>query len=219
MGLFAVIAKSHLGAILSNEIIIYLQDGSVIKCDSREKFDYVDSRAKAVYSLTDDQLNKMKNSNIHTVRYTLVVESDDEILKTLEWNWSASNKGIPTKTIITDFLEGKVKDIGEYSVDPANSNVIASELEGSMYNLTGRKARVLSTPKYDSQSEGTVVVEITVDRNGNVTKAVAGVRGTTTIDQHLLQIAKEAALGSNFDRKPDAPSIQMGTITYHFKLR
>ena len=194
-GLFAVIAESYFGAIFSKEIIIYLQDGTVIKCNNRVTYDYVDSKAKAVYSLKGDQLNNMRNSNIHTVRYTLEVASDEDNLLTMEWNRSASNNGIPTKTIVTDFLEGKIKDTVEFrgvaggegnqgvETGSVNSNVYSdgsgAGTEGISYDLAGRQARSLPKPKYDSQSEGIVVVGVTVDRNGNVTKATPGVRGST----------------------------------------
>lgn len=91
--------------------------------------------------------------------------------------------------------------------------------EGISYDLTGRQALSLPKPKYDSQSEGIVVVEVTVDRNGNVTQAVPGVKGSTTLEDYFLRVAREAAMATKFNRKPDATVIQKGTITYHFILR
>lgn len=91
--------------------------------------------------------------------------------------------------------------------------------EGISYDLAGRQARSLPKPTYDIQSEGIVVVEVTVDRNGNVTQAVPGVKGSTTLEEYFLRVAREAAMKAKFDRKPDAPVIQKGTITYHFILR
>jgi TonB family protein len=86
------------------------------------------------------------------------------------------------------------------------------------YELGGRKAQSLPHPKYDIQKEGKVVVEVTVNQSGVVTKAVAGVKGSTTLDDNLLRVAREAALKATFDSNPDAPAIQIGTITYNFKL-
>jgi hypothetical protein len=57
--------------IFTGDLIIYLDDGTVIKCKDQGKRDFVDNTAAAVYYLTDDNLNKMKNSNINTVRYAL----------------------------------------------------------------------------------------------------------------------------------------------------
>lgn len=91
--------------------------------------------------------------------------------------------------------------------------------EGVSFDLAGRQPRSLPKPSYDIQEEGIVVVEVTVDRNGNVINARPGVRGSSNINEYFLKVAKEAALKSKFDKKPDAPSIQKGTITYHFILR
>ncbi len=86
-------------------------------------------------------------------------------------------------------------------------------------DLAGRNVLSLPKPDIDSQKEGTVVVEIRVDRSGKVVNATPGVKGSTTLDSYLLGIAKKYALVSKFDSKSDAPAIQVGTITYIFKLK
>jgi len=91
--------------------------------------------------------------------------------------------------------------------------------KGILYSLAGRTPQSLPKPEYNYQVEGIVVVEVTVDRYGNVTKAIPGVKGSTTLNDHLHRAAKEAALAAKFDRKPNAPAYQKGTITYHFILR
>lgn len=90
---------------------------------------------------------------------------------------------------------------------------------GIIANLQGRTAQNLPKPEYPSQREGRVVVEVTVDNRGNVTKAVAGVRGSTTLDNELLRAAEKAALNAKFDVNLNAPTSQIGTITYIFKLQ
>lgn len=90
---------------------------------------------------------------------------------------------------------------------------------GIIANLQGRTAQSLPKPEYPSQKEGRVVVEVTVDNRGNVTKAVAGVRGSTTLDNELLRAAEKAALNAKFDVNLNAPASQIGTITYIFKLQ
>ena len=91
--------------------------------------------------------------------------------------------------------------------------------KGVSYDLTGRGVQRLPLPEYKSQGEGRVVVEVSVDRSGKVTQAVPGFKGSNTLDEYLLKVAKEAALKAQFDVKPDAPFIQKGTITYNFKLK
>jgi TonB family protein len=91
--------------------------------------------------------------------------------------------------------------------------------DGIGFSLSGRNALSLPQPDYPKQKSGKVVVEVTVDRNGVVTKAVPGVRGSTTLDSDLLKAAETAALRAKFDVSPGAPAYQTGTITYVFKLQ
>jgi TonB family protein len=91
--------------------------------------------------------------------------------------------------------------------------------KGISYNLQGRGVQALPRPKYDYQAEGRVVVEVSVDRSGKVVQAIPGTRGSTTLDEYLLKVAKEAAMAASFEVKKDAPGIQKGTITYNFKFK
>ena len=87
-------------------------------------------------------------------------------------------------------------------------------------HLSGRNVvGSLPKPSYNAQLEGTVVVQVKVDQYGNVTEAVAGVEGTTVADKGLWNAARNAALKAHFNTKADAPVVQMGTITYIFKLQ
>lgn len=91
--------------------------------------------------------------------------------------------------------------------------------KGISYDLQGRGFQKLPTPKYDYQGEGRVVVEVSVDRSGKVVQANPGTKGSTTLDEYLLKVAKDAALEARFEVKHDAPVIQKGTITYNFILK
>jgi colicin import membrane protein len=90
--------------------------------------------------------------------------------------------------------------------------------EGITFNLTGRSMRTMIKPVYSENEEGVVVVTITVDINGNVVNAVAGARGTTSMNQNLWQAAIRAAKATKFDANRNAPAQQTGTITYRFVL-
>jgi outer membrane biosynthesis protein TonB len=89
---------------------------------------------------------------------------------------------------------------------------------GISFSLDGRIPLDLKLPEDISSYDGKVVVEIKVDKNGSVIFANPGVRGSTTLDDHLLQVAREAALLSKFNRNPKA-LVQKGIITYIFKVR
>lgn len=91
--------------------------------------------------------------------------------------------------------------------------------KGITYDLGGRGVQSLPSPNYKLQVEGKVVVEVSVDRDGKVIQANPGTKGSTTLDESLLKIAKDAALNARFKVDNDAPAVQKGTITYNFILK
>jgi outer membrane biosynthesis protein TonB len=91
--------------------------------------------------------------------------------------------------------------------------------KGISYDLQGRKTLKLQRPQGDYTESGIVIMEVSVDRSGKVTQAVYQQRGSTTLDEFLLSIAKKAALETVFEQNPNAPLVQKGTIKYTFVLK
>ena len=89
---------------------------------------------------------------------------------------------------------------------------------GSGYTLGNRKALSKPTPNYTCNEEGKVVVEISVNRNGQVISAKAGVQGSTNTANCLLSQAKMAALNTKWESSAEAPDVQIGKIVYNFSL-
>lgn len=89
---------------------------------------------------------------------------------------------------------------------------------GISFSLNGRVLKSLVKPEYSSQEQGTVVVRIWVNRYGKVIRCVAGVQGSTTMDENLVEMARQAALKSEFEPKESAPEEQIGTISYKFLI-
>lgn len=93
---------------------------------------------------------------------------------------------------------------------------------GPGFYLSGRSKVFLFQPTYNSDDQGTVVVEVVVDREGNVLRAIPGKKipgmniGTTTSDQTLWNEARNAALKSKFSSNPNADPEQKGFIVYRF---
>jgi len=86
------------------------------------------------------------------------------------------------------------------------------------YQLGNRKALSKPKPDYTCQEEGTVVVQISVDKTGRVVTANPGIRGTTNAAKCLLDQAKIAAMNTKWQSDADAPEKQVGKIIYSFKL-
>jgi TonB family protein len=90
---------------------------------------------------------------------------------------------------------------------------------GISFDLAGR--RLVRKPSIDdkSQETGKVVVSITVDKEGNVTEARPGARGSTTTSSYLYNKAKEAAMKAKFSPNADGADIQKGTMTFVFLVQ
>lgn len=110
------------------------------------------------------------------------------------------------------------KGSGTTAGDKQAGNVTGTSTVGqNTYSLAGRSlVGKLPLPAKDYNTEGIVVVNISVNKEGKVVSASIG-KGTNTGDDHLLQSAKAAALKAQFS-PTDKPTLQMGTITYIFKL-
>ena len=89
---------------------------------------------------------------------------------------------------------------------------------GITASLNGRIGLSLPKPYYPGNEEGIVVVQVTVDKNGTVTKAEPGAKGSNTANPELIAAAKKAALQARFNVDNNATAFQVGTITYRFVL-
>jgi len=90
---------------------------------------------------------------------------------------------------------------------------------GPSFDLGGRGAKSLPHPSKDGVTEeGTIVVDIWVDRDGRVQNAKIG-KGTTITNTRMRQEAINAAKSSVFAPDKDAAELQKGTITYYYTLR
>lgn len=112
----------------------------------------------------------------------------------------------------------RVDSRGLFSGDNEPSAAPTDEVPS--YNLDGRSIKgKLEQPANTSNREGRVVVEITVNQQGHVTKARTRAHGTTIQDAVLWEAAAEAARKTLFNTDFSSPALQIGTITYVFRLK
>lgn len=88
---------------------------------------------------------------------------------------------------------------------------------GMSWKLDGRS--IINTPKVTGTApdEGTVTVDIWVDANGAVTKAIANAAKSNTSNGTLFKMAEEAARKAKFSTSAGGKE-QMGSIKITFKL-
>lgn len=77
----------------------------------------------------------------------------------------------------------------------------------------------VSRPAVDNpkRTAGIIVIEIKVDKNGNVIDAGSG-RGTTISDNNLIQKCIQAVYSSKLNASDLAPDTQVGKVTFVFKV-
>ncbi|MDD6614203.1 MAG: hypothetical protein PUE79_06945 [Bacteroidales bacterium] len=119
------------------------------------------------------------------------------------------------------FTKGRVKkgSGGSTGVGEGSGKGSGGEGGGSgiSFSLAGRGKKSLPEPPATSSENGSIVVEIRVDQEGNVVFAKAVWKGTTLGDKNLWRLCEQAAKDSKFTAKPDAPELQPGKITYIFR--
>lgn len=111
--------------------------------------------------------------------------------------------------------EEKVRQNASSKVANAFSN------NANSFELAGRKlAKAMPQPSCSAKQNGWVEVNITVDNDGNVTKATLGRRSKEINDQTVFDAAINAAKATKFNavNVTDMPN-QLGTITYHFTAK
>jgi TonB family protein len=153
-------------------------------------------RVEAEQQRTADIMNKTKNA-LASSKNAGTSSTSEGIAG------GTGNQGVPTGSV-----DSKVRGDGG-----------GTGTQGISYSLGGRGSSKLPQPEYKYQGEGRVVVEVSVDRQGKVVQAIPGKNGSTTLDEYLLKVAKDAALKAEFESSAEAPAIQKGTITYNFKLK
>jgi uncharacterized protein (TIGR02145 family) len=88
---------------------------------------------------------------------------------------------------------------------------------GFGYDLSNRKVLSFEENSIISPETGTVVINIVVNKEGEVISASGPARGSTTTSSNLVNISKEAALKTKFE--PSNLDLQKGTMTFRYFMK
>lgn len=110
---------------------------------------------------------------------------------------------------------------GKPEGDPLASNYDGTGSGNGGVGLSLASRRFVSAPviKDDGQERGKIVIEIKVNRNGEIIAASGPARGSTILTPSLVEKCENAALGSRFNTLDKAPETQIGYITFNFKVK
>ncbi len=150
-------------------------------------------------------------------QHTIVLKSGEK----MSGQVNSMNAGIIKFDFKGNEMSFKVSEVSSIQFDGAAGGTAvsasnASTTKGVSYVMAGRK--ITKEPKIDNltMEKGVVVVEISINKYGNVIKAVPGIEGSTTTSKYLHTKAQQAAQSVMFDTSPIMPLEQKGTITITF---
>ena len=141
-----------------------------------------------------------------------------------------------TKSVVSSLLKNKAEkgeeiegegddavqgDKGKIEGNPYSSsyyNNFGLGGRGKGYGLNGRNLQSNGKVVQDCNKEGTVVVRITVNNQGEVIQAEPGVKGSTNTHPCLLEPARKTALLHKWFPDGKAPAEQIGFVVIQFKL-
>ena len=101
---------------------------------------------------------------------------------------------------------------------PFGRSCLTKQMNSVKFSLNGRRLKSAGKVAQKCNQEGVVVVRITVNKEGDVVLAEAGVKGTTNTHPCLLAPAKQTALLHKWHPDAMAPSKQVGFVVIQFKL-
>ena len=125
--------------------------------------------------------------------------------------------GTDTGSEGNDNRAGDKGQLDGYPYEPNYSGNPGSGSEGVGYGLNGRGRPIKSKVVPDCDEEGSVVVEIHVDRNGKVVNAIPGKKGTTG-NICLYDAATKTALSYKWKADSKAPEKQVGFVLVNFSV-
>ncbi len=104
-------------------------------------------------------------------------------------------------------ITGNEGDQGQPNGNPDSKNYTGTggSGNGTSFSLSGRSPRKLPEPEKIFQENGTVVVQITVDKYGKVVIAMAIDKGSNTTNSVLRRLAEDAAKKAIFNVKDGCP--------------
>lgn len=174
-------------------------------------------------SNSPDNLTNLASNRLSAKSQTSTVSNDkffdnnyQDELKEAQNLVANVNKQLAKEKIKIEDIKMPVQTVEEGKNPDSVKNVVYSGESNIVYYLENRYHTSLPIPIYLSQGGGKVIVDIIVDRSGNVTKAIP--RNDSKIKDEMTFIyARIAAERTKFNADQTAPAQQKGTIHYNFK--
>lgn len=201
------------------EIIIEIQN---IKDDYEETIKKI-NEAQSFYSGEEENLKNIpKNLADPNKSFNDYYKEAKDLLENFKTEDKFKSEDYSDKKILIKDYSMEVPDIKNWD-KPIDSILNKNESEKTYagntiisYDLGGRKAKKLSIPAYKCLGSGSIAVEITVNRKGEVKSAKIVKMSSSLNETCIPESALQAALNSLFFADYNAPEVQKGFIYYQF---
>lgn len=167
---------------------------------------------------TNSAFNETKSSNNFAQAYKSIAPPEDYVPKTSSINSEEALSGLKEKYKNTH--QDKISSDALSKFDKANNVLKEQQQEANNakstigYSLKGRSKVHIPIPVYLCETNGKVVVSITVNAKGTVTDAYIN-SSSNSNNECLVEHALEYAKASTFSADASKSS-QIGTITFNF---
>ncbi len=211
---------------IETEILFAIPDDIVeqIEMENKRIEEEIIEKQKEKVSTSVDELLKsiavnkdLKTENRETPTANDLDEMIDDIKQELKGyesnNYSANKKELEDFKRDSASLANERKE--QLKADSIK-NVEYSGPSSVFYSLKGRKKLILPIPVFKCEGSGRVRVEITVNRQGKVIKAIVIEKESDTYDDCLFEAALSAAYRSRFNTDNNSHQKQIGSITFNF---
>ena len=154
----------------------------------------------------EDYINKVKEEMIAEGKLgeDNFIDRQNDVLQDMEQGQTAFESGKKDSLEITEEL---------------SANELAANYDGPTrvyYNLKDRYHLNLPIPIYKCENAGLIVMDIIVDRSGEIKEYKYNDTESSTADACLLEAAIDAVKRTRFNPDPSAVNKQAGSITYQF---
>ena len=166
-----------------------------------------------------DMMKNFKSMDSRDFENTMKAQEEEEAFKeendvvTSESSYNSSSGYSVNQDELNKFR--KAKDVlAMRTPEKREDNTKTNAISTLTYSLKGRKLLDYDTPRYLCEYSGKIVVNVTVNGDGNVTNAYIN-SSSTSNNECLIDAALNYAKIVQFDTS--ATPSQLGSITFHFK--
>ena len=216
---------NNAGPVSEASILIEFPEEIVEKIEEEKEEEKEEKKEEKVIPAeeTEESINKLLksiavNEELASKSREKASQEVDDYIKELQQELDQQHANLYKNNNKESFIKDSIQHTEEEAKRKLDSlqTVFYSGPSSVSYSLKNRYKTFLPIPVFKCENDGFVVVAISVNRYGRVTKAEIIEEKSKSKDELLWETAIDAAKRSRFNENPYAPVLQQGTISYNF---